>query len=109
MRTLQPPGEASSLFGSITCITSSNCFAVGQYHTSSVGAILTERLQGSQWVIIKSPNPPGSGLADLQGVACTPARACWAVGGQEKILPATPDRTLAERWNGTSWSIVPTP
>ena len=109
MHTPQPAGEASSLFGGVSCVTSSDCFAVGHYYKSNIGATLIERLRGSKWVIVRSPNPAGAGLAGLNGVACTSARACWAVGEQEKTLFVTPSRTLAERWNGTRWSIVATP
>jgi hypothetical protein len=39
-------------------------------------------------------------------VSCLSAAACWAVG---ESGTTGPDRTLAEHWNGRSWSIVRTP
>ena len=39
------------------------------------------------------------------GVAATSAGNAWAVGGTDWFSP----QTLAERWNGTTWTQVPTP
>src|SRR5262249_4779950 len=39
----------------------------------------------------------------LNGVACTSAAVCTAVGNQ------TPVKTLAERWNGRRWQVQATP
>lgn len=68
---------------------------------------------GSKWTNVTAPNPGGtsSGLFnDLFGVACTSASNCWAVGeygsfgvSGETIL------NQALHWNGTAWSVVPTP
>ena len=112
MRTQQASTFAAG-FDGVSCITSSGCFAVGRSFKTHFGSessrALVERLRGSAWVIVRSPNPAGAGLVFLNGVACTSARACWAVGEHAKNLSGAPTRTLAERWNGTRWSIVPTP
>jgi hypothetical protein len=42
---------------------------------------------------------------ELNGVSCTSASACFAVG--ESFAKHVPDKTLVERWNGKVWSIVP--
>jgi hypothetical protein len=109
MQVPQPAGKAAPAFTAVSCVTSSDCFAVGYSIRPRFWATLVERLQGSTWAIVKSPNPAGAGLAALGGVACMSARACWAVGERQKTPGAFTSRTLAERWNGTHWSIVPTP
>ena len=110
MNTVNPgPGMDLSGFGGVSCVSSSDCVAVGGDQKANRSPALIERLRGSTWKIIRSPDPAGAGLAALHGVACASARACWAVGGQAKSQFATSGRTLAERWNGTRWSIVPTP
>ena len=48
------------------------------------------------------PAPDGPN-AILNGVACTSASACTAVGNQ------TLAKTLAERWNGRTWQVQATP
>ena len=73
---------------------------------------MVERWNGTSWSILPSPNPPGPTRADLLSVACTSLTNCDAVGGYQIITNGrtdTPDTTLAEHWNGTSWSIIPTP
>jgi hypothetical protein len=65
---------------------------------------LAERWDGRTWRIVPTFKPAPSGLnAAFNGVACTSASACTAVGNQ------TPARTLAERWNGRTWQVQATP
>jgi len=40
-------------------------------------------------------------------VSCTSAQACTAVG--DHGASTSPNLTLAERWNGTAWTIQDTP
>src|SRR5262249_40993364 len=51
--------------------------------------------------------PPGGGWF-LLSVSCTSASACTAVGGR-LTPPGKPTGTLAERWDGHTWHIQPTP
>ncbi len=46
--------------------------------------------------------------ATLQSVSCTAADACFAVGSRN-VSVAAGNHGLVERWNGTSWSSVPSP
>ena len=41
---------------------------------------LTEHWDGTSWSIVPSPTPAGDAPALLQGVSCTSASDCWAVG-----------------------------
>jgi hypothetical protein len=58
------------------------------------------------WAVQKSPNPSGNG--GFNGVECTHARACVAVGSyyQDSARAQLP---LAASWNGTAWRVQPTP
>jgi hypothetical protein len=67
---------------------------------------LTERFNGRLWSVIPSRNPAGSQNDVLNSVSCVSARFCIAVG-REQI--GTYDQALIERWNGTSWKVVPSP
>lgn len=58
------------------------------------------------WSIQPSPNPARTTDAELAAVACGNARACISVGDYTGSIGYL---TLAERWNGTSWAIQPTP
>jgi hypothetical protein len=70
---------------------------------------LTERWNGTAWSVVSSPVPPGAIGSSLSGVkAFTTSTDAWAVGTYTG--PFTPSsRTLIQRWNGTSWSIVASP
>src|SRR6516165_6759438 len=58
------------------------------------------------WSITPSPNPVIP-TGQLFGVSCPAANSCMAVGTYVKASGA--GVTLAERWDGTSWRILPTP
>jgi hypothetical protein len=62
---------------------------------------------GPSWAIQASVNPAGATTSPLQGVSCSAATACTAVGYYINTKGA--NLTLAERWNGTSWAIQATP
>jgi len=58
------------------------------------------------WHIVPSPNVQATYNA-LNGVVALSKTNVWAVG-QESTYPQ-PNQTLTEHWNGSQWSIVPTP
>ncbi|HEU4422556.1 MAG TPA: hypothetical protein VFR67_08435 [Pilimelia sp.] len=69
---------------------------------------LAERWNGSSWSVVSTPLPSGATAGQLTGVKSLAASSAWAVGSV--TMPTSPGRrTLAMRWNGTSWTIVPTP
>ncbi len=95
---------------SVTCTSSSDCWAVGAAVENEVPRTLIQRWNGSSWSIVPSPNagPKANGLYD---VTCSSASDCWAVGYYEADagLLKTEFRTLIQRWNGSAWSIVESP
>ncbi len=58
------------------------------------------------WAPVESPDPEDGGSL-LLGVVAVSANDAWAVGGAGD--PENPTSTLAIRWNGTEWDVVPTP
>jgi hypothetical protein len=100
------PGQGGELSG-VACTSSTACTAVGSF-TNSAGKVksLAERWDGAAWTIQPTPNPSGVDVSALSGVACTSATACTAVGDYGNGFN---DLTLAERWDGTAWTIQPTP
>jgi hypothetical protein len=61
------------------------------------------------WSIESTPNPPGAILSVLDSVSCSAAIACTAVGYWRSGPNPPQSSALAERWNGSAWSIQPTP
>jgi hypothetical protein len=73
---------------------------------SSSGMALVEAWDGSRWTIQSTPGLSGM-RSYLNGVACTSAKACTAVGNFQRHFG--PTRALVETWNGFRWSTRPTP
>src|SRR5205085_124752 len=55
------------------------------------------------WTVQPTPNPAGAVYSYLSAVTCTSPKACLAVGYSSKM--ATLGVPVAERWNGTKWTI----
>src|SRR6266851_4223211 len=56
----------------------------------------------------RPPSPtPSPSAGRLAGVAAVSASDIWAVGSVTDINGIT--STVIEQWNGTSWSVVPSP
>jgi hypothetical protein len=101
--TPNPADYDFSALYSVSCSSGSACTAVGIYSTTNTAyQALVERWDGSAWAIQTTAPPPNAQLPFLNAVSCTSARACVAVGS----YGTTP---LAESWNGTTWSIAPSP
>src|SRR5438093_102720 len=62
---------------------------------------------GSAWSIVATPNAPMD-WNRLYGVAATASNDVWAVGTSQDVA-YVPLQTLIEHWDGTAWSIVPSP
>ena len=100
----------------VACASTRNCFAVGDNGktTSAVrpADTLTEHWDGSSWSVRPSPNPNAYPAEfELDGVSCPSPRSCFAVGWNANAIgyDGPPATTLIEHWNGTSWSITPSP
>ncbi len=107
IRTTPNPGSASYL-SAVSCTSASACTAVGHYYTSTGATVtLAERWNGTTWTVQTTPNPSGATASYLSAVSCSSASACTAVGYYLTGTGAT--ATLAERWNGTTWTIQTTP
>jgi hypothetical protein len=109
--TPNPAGTRGAELSGVACTGPSACTAVGAAVDSAgdpVGPALAERWNGTTWRIQQTPNPSSPGGGTLTWVACPAPSACTAVGASVDATGG-PLATLAERWNGTRWSIQPTP
>ena len=89
-------------FGGVSCTSPTECTAVGPDDIFPYGQA-AGRWNGVQWAATPALQPAGEVNATLFGVSCTSPTACTAVGQSNNNSPA--DVPLAERWNGTSWTI----
>jgi hypothetical protein len=70
---------------------------------------LIEHWDGTSWSIVPSPNHTGAAGDQLTGVAAISPSDVWAVGHSTGVSGKGIVQTLIEHWDGTSWSIVPSP
>jgi hypothetical protein len=107
------PQQLDNTLSAVSCADVGDCAAVGYYITEAgVYQTLIESSSGSGWSIVSSPDVPnstGNPLDNqLNGVSCPSADDCMAVGNTNGEGDGTGvAQTLAEQWNGTSWTIVP--
>lgn len=102
------PSSSENGLNGVVAISASNVWAVGQYIPDGSGNTepLIEHWNGSTWAVVSSPIP-GAGSATLLGVASSSANSIWAVGQFTNSSGNT--QTLVEYWDGSTWSIIPTP
>jgi hypothetical protein len=101
-----PPAGSQSQLGHVSCPSATSCYAVGGYFDGSINKTLVEHWDGTIWSIITSPNASGAIYSALNAVSCPSTTSCYAVGYSSD---GSTDKTLVERWNGTTWSIVTGP
>ena len=81
--------------------------AAGSYSTSlspdGPVKLLAERWNGKKWTIVPSPDPGGAVQSFFNGVSCTAPSACTATGEQHSASGG--GHTLAERWDGATWTV----
>jgi hypothetical protein len=85
---------------SISCATAKRCMAVGSFLNARTRMRDSVAIawNGSKWLLTELRGPK-SGIAD---VSCPSPNSCIAVGRNGT-------RALAERWDGTSWTLLRTP
>ena len=97
-----------SVLDGVSCSSAASCTAAGFFDSPAGALPLAEAWNGHVWTIQATTSPPGpAAVSQLNGVSCSSATACTAVGFFQNS--ASTDLTLAEGWNGTAWSIQPTP
>jgi hypothetical protein len=102
-------GSVDNKLSSVSCVTPTNCVAVGADGSEGGSTALIETWNGAAWSIATTPSL-GSPFSMLTGVSCSSANSCLAVGlvaagGAERGT----FQPLAESWNGTSWAVASPP
>jgi hypothetical protein len=100
--------DTTNSLAAVSCSRRGACTAVG----SDAGGVLVVREGARGWSIQPAPNPGGATdpsitAPGLAAASCPTERECVAVGSYTTAGGDT--AALAELWNGTSWSLQPTP
>jgi hypothetical protein len=102
--------ESAELLG-VSCITTTTCISVGNYAledpTSTLRTLAAGWAAPSALVESRPANPSATDPSQLISDDCPSAQECVAVG--DEPISDQVDKTVAEQWNGSTWSIVATP
>jgi hypothetical protein len=104
------PGPSEDILNGVAVVSANEIWAVGSYIVSGYGPLqlLIEHWDGTSWSAVSSPQPSsGAGNNTLFAVAALSATNVWAVG--QYVDSSNVMQSVIEHYDGTSWSIVPTP
>jgi hypothetical protein len=104
------PGPSVNNLYSVSAAAANDVWAVGDADTPGGGGgfnTLIEHWNGSQWSVVSSPDAPGSYASILYSVSATSSTDAWAAGYY--TLPGGGAYTLIEHWDGSQWSVIPSP
>ena len=88
-------GAQDTLTG-VSCVSASDCWAVGEAGSGLPFAWELEHWDGRRWSLAPAPQ---TGSAGETRIACVSSADCWAVGDEREAL----------HWDGSRWSGAPTP
>ncbi len=99
-----PSYSNESWLQGVSCPSPRACIAVGfaGFGNGNAKKPLVERWDGRSWALQRAPSPSGANEPDLQSISCSSPNACTAVGDDVRDRAGV---TLAERWDGHTWSI----
>lgn len=97
--------SSDDYLGGVSCVTARFCVGVGGDRGFGGSHLtLAEVWHGRKWAVMPTPTPAGTGYGTfLRAVSCVSVSWCMAVGQYDSKQGTF---TLAEMWNGQSWSIV---
>jgi hypothetical protein len=82
------PGAVPGILNGVTCVSSTDCWAVGAYgeDASLAGDALVENYSGGGWSVPAGVAAGGT----FNGVSCADSSECWAVGSGGPPQPSMP-------------------
>jgi hypothetical protein len=112
-----PAGSMWAVMDSVTCLSASDCLALGDYDKSAKGSgyFFGERFNGTSWAVFPVANPTEFNMGDESAlyISCASSSACLATGSALTYthgeMGAAFPGGVAESWNGTSWAPVSVP
>lgn len=100
-------GTNGNILIGVTVVSERNIWATGfAINSNNIQQTLIEHWNGTHWSVVPSPNV-GSNGSGLTTVSAISANNIWTVGAY--VLANGNTQTLIEDWNGTRWSVVPSP
>ena len=104
--TSQNPDASYNVLFGVAAGADDDVWAVGYKGSPSSSALLTEHWNGTSWSAVAAPLPRSTISAQFRSVTYITSDNVWAVG---YYTDSTGRKTLAENWDGSSWTIYSTP
>lgn len=106
------PGSMQNELRGAVAVSANDIWAVGFFAnstTQAMGHTLIEHWDGTRWSTVPSPEV-GSNSTVLNAMTAVFANNIWAIGvSSHNTTSLNMGHTLIEHWDGTRWSIVPSP
>ena len=102
------PGAGNNVLASVAVTDAQHAWVAGYYQTSAgePSHTLVEQWNGASWSPVASLDP-GYSDNELYSIAATDTQNVWSVGNYQDESGTL--QSLIERWNGTRWSLEPSP
>jgi len=109
-----PPKDITTDFSAISADRPNDVWIVGSYtatvsSTQETFGTYTLHWNGSSWSVVSMPADPSGVEYQLESVKAIGPADVWAVGQAVNSSTLASEGTLIEHWNGTAWSVVPSP
>ncbi len=110
-------GSGANQFNAVQAVAPNDAWAVGfstpEPPPQQVATLtLIEHYDGNAWSVVPSPNRGPTTIYEsnrLYGVTAVSANDVWAFGSYSLADGSGQQHTLLEHWDGTQWTIVPSP
>lgn len=104
----RPARRTFSGLGAVSCASARMCVAVGNVLLGQHNTTYSVVWNGRRWQIEWVPLRRHTTYSRLASVSCTGPRSCTA-SGEYQQHDSSKSRTLVETFNGSEWTIRPTP
>jgi hypothetical protein len=111
---LPPNANSNTTLNAISAHGRSDVWIVGTFLDSANdrNETFSEHFNGTAWSVVRMPPVSGSNINAFfrfNGIKANSRSDVWAVGDRGVIDVPSSQKTLIEHFNGTAWSIVPSP
>lgn len=94
---------------SVSASSPNDVWSVGAWDDEDQTGSFVEHWDGHAWSLIPTPKSVDRMSAELRSVVAISPTDAWAVGQLSKRLGGWATKTLAEHWDGRTWSVTPLP
>ena len=103
-----PPAGRTYILNAVAGSAANDVWAAGITTDFLTSQTLLLHWNGTVWSVVPSPSP-GTQHNSLSGMVVLTANDAWTVGYYWMAGSGNPYLALAEHWDGTAWTVVPTP